>query len=76
MEYYIDQAGKQQKFQRRAEELTGKRWSRLQRDTAFNIDKLMQAAADVLPEHFEGGRDSVQRTINAVTQGGINPTLM
>ena len=73
VEYYLDQAGKQQEFQRRAEELTGKRWSRLQRDTAFNIDKLMQAAADVLPDHFEGGRDSVQRTINAVTQTGITP---
>src|SRR6266487_1826076 len=48
VEYYIDQAGKQQEFQHRAEELTKKTWSRLQRDTAFNIDKLMQAAADVL----------------------------
>jgi hypothetical protein len=73
VEYYIDQADKQQEFQRRAEQLTGKSWSRLQRDTAFNIDKLMQAAADVLPDHFEGGRDSVQRTINAVTQAGITP---
>ena len=73
VEYYIDQAGKQQEFQRRAEELTKKSWSRLQRDTAFNIDKLMQAAADVLPDHFEGGRDSVQRTVNAVTQADITP---
>jgi len=73
VEYYIDQAGKKQAFQRRAEELTGKRWERLQRDTAFNIDKLMQAAADVLPDHFEGGRESVQRTVSAVTQAGITP---
>ncbi len=73
VEYYLDQAGKQQAFQRRAEELTGKRWERLQRDTAFNIDKLMQAAADVLPEHFVGGRESVQRTVSAVTQAGITP---
>jgi len=73
VEYYLDQAGKKQAFQRRAEELTGKRWERLQRDTAFNIDKLLQAAADVLPDHFEGGRDSVQRTVSAVTQAGITP---
>lgn len=73
VEYYIDQAGHKQAFQRRAEELTGKKWERLRRDTAFNIDKLMQAAADVLPDHFDGGRESVQRTVNAVTQAGITP---
>ncbi|RRR74017.1 MAG: BREX system P-loop protein BrxC [Candidatus Viridilinea halotolerans] len=73
VEYYIDQAGKKEAFQRRAEELTGKRWARLQRDTAFNIEKLFQAAADVLPEHFENGRESVERTVQAVTQTGMTP---
>ena len=73
VEYSIDQAGQQAAFQRRAEELTGRPWERLQRDTAFYLDKLLQAAADVLPEHFVGGREAVQRTVSAVTQVGVTP---
>lgn len=74
IEYYIDQAGKKREFQRRAEDLTNKDWEDLKEDTAFHIDKLMQAAADTLPQHFEGGRDAVQRTLAATTQAGINPS--
>lgn len=74
VEYYLDQAGRHEAFQRQAEALTGKPWARLQRDTAFHIDKLMQAAADILPDHFAEGRTAVQRTVQAVTHGGITPT--
>ena len=73
VEYYLDQAGKQAAFQHRAEELSGKRWDRLQRDSAYYIDRLLQAAADVLPDHFVDGREAVQRTVNAVTQVGVTP---
>ncbi|MEI6776494.1 MAG: BREX system P-loop protein BrxC [Chloroflexales bacterium] len=74
VEYYLDQAGQQEAFHRRAEELSGKRWDRLQRDTAYYIDTLMQAAADVLPDHFADGRAAVQRTVTAATQAGMTPS--
>ncbi len=72
IEYYIDAAGKQQAFQQRAEELTGKKWGRLQRDTAINLEKLKQAAAEILPDYFSGP-DAVQSTLDAVTKVSISP---
>jgi len=73
VEYYIDQAGEKEAFQERAMDLTGKEWEDLANDTAFNIDKLMQAAAETLPQHFTEGRDAVQRAMAATTQSGITP---
>ncbi|MDP9312053.1 MAG: BREX system P-loop protein BrxC, partial [Chloroflexota bacterium] len=73
VEYYIDQAGKKAEFQQRAEALTGKDWEDLVNDTAFNITKLMQAAAETLPDHFTDGRESVAQAMSLTTQSGITP---
>ncbi len=73
VEYYIDQAGKQAAFQARAAELAGQPWEELVEDAEFNIDSIMQAAADTLPEHFREGRAAVERTLAAATQSGITP---
>ena len=76
VEHHIDERGRLADYQRRAEALTGKPWSRIARDTSSHIGKLFQAAAEVLPEDYAAVAD-VERSITAALQeGGVTPSAL
>ncbi len=70
VEYQLDARGLSDPFQRAASELSGVEWADLASDPDFYNDILYQAAATVLPEHFNGP-DAVERAVNSAMQSGI-----
>ncbi|MCZ7570456.1 MAG: BREX system P-loop protein BrxC [Ardenticatenaceae bacterium] len=76
VEYQIDARGLSEDFRHRAGEITGVEWEELAVDPEFYLDRLYEAAADVLPDHFSGGVAAVGRAVDAVARGGIDATRL
>ncbi|MFQ5342150.1 MAG: BREX system P-loop protein BrxC [Anaerolineae bacterium] len=72
IEYQIDRRGLTDEFRRQASQHSGLPWDEVAVDPEFYLDDLYAAAADVLPDHFEGGVPAVERAVQAVTRGGID----
>ena len=58
-----------------ASELSGMEWSDVANDPDFYNDVLYQAAATVLPDHFNGA-DAVERAVTSAVQSGITPDML
>ena len=75
VEYQLEARDLSADFQRVASELSGAEWSNVVTDPDFYSDKLYQAAATVLPDHFNGP-DAVERAVNSAVQSGITPEML
>ena len=76
VEYQLDKQGVSGEFHRVASELSGMEWSDVAIDPDFYNDVLCQAAATVLPEHFSGGPEAVERAVTSAVQTGITPDML
>lgn len=76
VEHSIDERGLTADFRTRASERSGLDWEDLADDPEFNLDHLLMAAVDVLPEQFGDGRSAVDRAANAVLQTGITANML
>ena len=76
VEYQLDRQGLSSEFHRVASELSGVEWSDVANDPDFYNDVLYQAAATVLPEHFKGGPEAVERAVMSAVQTGITPAML
>ena len=76
VEYQLDKQGVSGEFHRVASELSGMEWSDVAIDPDFYNDVLCQAAATVLPEHFSGGPQAVERAVTSAVQTGITPDML
>ena len=75
VEYQLDVRDLSAEFHRVASELSGQDWSEVANDPDFYTDVLYQAAATVLPDHFQGA-DAVERAVMAAVQSGITPEML
>ena len=75
VEYQLDLRGLSAEFHRVASELSGIEWSDVANDPDFYNDVLYQAAASVLPEHFNGP-EAVERAVMSAVQSGITPEML
>jgi hypothetical protein len=75
IEYQLDARGLSTEFQRVASELGGVEWSEIASDPYFYNDILYQAAATVMPEHFNG-LAAVERAVTGATQSGITADML
>jgi hypothetical protein len=73
VEYQIDARGKSADFRDRATVACGVEWDEIQADPEYYLEYLYGAAAETLPDHFSDGAVAVERSVNAVTQAGIDP---
>jgi hypothetical protein len=76
VEYQLDRQGLSDEFHSVASELSGMEWSDVAIDPDFYNDVLCQAAAKVLPDHFSGGPEAVERAITSAVQTGITPDML
>src|SRR5712692_9507253 len=75
IEYQLDARGLSAEFQRVASELGGVEWSEIASDPYFYSDILYQAAATIMPEHFNG-LAAVERAVTGATQSGITADML
>lgn len=75
VEYQLDVRALSAEFHRVASELSGQDWNEVANDPDFYTDVLYQAAATVLPDHFQGA-DAVERAVRAAVQSGITPEML
>jgi hypothetical protein len=76
VEYQLDLRGLSAEFHRVASELSGIEWSEVANDPDFYNDILYQAAATVLPDHFNGGPEAVERAVMSAVQSGITSEML
>ncbi len=76
IEHHVDERGLTADFRRQAMERSGLEWDDLADDPEFNLDHLLLAAADVMPDQFAEGRASVERSVGAALHGGISPDML
>ena len=75
VEYQLDVRELSAEFHRIASELSGIDWNDVASDPDFDNDVLHQAAATVLPDHFNGP-EAVERAVMSAVQTGITPDIL
>jgi hypothetical protein len=76
IEYQIDARGLTEAFRRIASQQSGQDWTELVEDADFYSGQLYDAAAQVLPDHFNEGPSSVARAVQSIIQSGITPDML